>query len=380
MAFSARLITPRAAIMTVFFAFGTAMGALAGSMPTVTARASVSATDLGLAITGWSLLTVIAMSSGGIIARHASHRRVLLLALPATALLTALILVAPSWWVFMAAYVVLGIVSGATDLFMNAEGASIEYDLKRPIFTAFHGSVSVALAVSAIAASFLSTMIGTWATALMVLMVFGAAWAMVRRVITARPIALGQAARISAIPNKLPLVFLGVAAGLIIAGETAAMLWSAEFLSQLDPRLAAIAGLGAAFFGLCNAVLRFPADGLRARFGDIPLMVVSLIVAILGFAVLAIKPGFAVSVVAFAAVGLGTAVLIPCVFALASAFVPANRAAGISFVSMVAGAPRVLAPTVFGLVAEQFGIGSAFGMIAAGLAVALALIALRQRL
>ena len=115
---------------------------------------------------------------------------------------------------------------------------------------------------------------------------------------------------------------------LIIAGETAALMWSAKLLDELAPSLAAIAGLGAAFFGICNAAVRFPGDRLRARFGDLPLMVVSLVIAICGFLVLGVSGNFAVSAAAFAAVGLGTAVLIPCIFALAARFVPANRAGG----------------------------------------------------
>ena len=50
---------------------------------------------------------------------------------------------------------------------MNAEASAIEHDLRRPIFTAFHGSVSIAVAVFAIASSFVSTMAGTFATSLL---------------------------------------------------------------------------------------------------------------------------------------------------------------------------------------------------------------------
>ena len=139
------------------------------------------------------------------------------------------------------------------------------------------------------------------------------------------------------------------------------------------------AGLGAAFFGLCNAAARFPGDLLRAWFGDLPLMMASLCVAIAGFATLAVSTNFVLSVAAFAAVGLGTAVLIPCVFSLPAGYVPGNRAGGIGYVSMIAGVPRTLAPWAFGSMAGNFGISAAFGLVAAGLLVALGLVAvLRQ--
>ena len=44
----------------------------------------------------------------------------------------------------------------------------------------------------------------------------------------------------STLPNKSPLVLLGIAAGLIIAAETAALLWSAKLLDEIAPSLAAI--------------------------------------------------------------------------------------------------------------------------------------------
>ena len=63
-------------------------------------------------------------------------------------------------------------------------------------------------------------------------------------------------------------MLLGIAAGLIIAAETAALLWSAKLLNDIAPSLAAIAGLGAAFFGLCNAAVRFPGDRMRSLLGE----------------------------------------------------------------------------------------------------------------
>ena len=373
------LASPRAAIMMVFAAFGTSVGALAGSMAEITRDAGVGSQALGLAITAATLGTVTVMSSGGIIARHASNRMILLASLPAFALLTGILLVSTSLPVFFAAFFLLGITMGFTDLFMNAEGAAIEYALGRPIFSAFHGSVSLGLPVYAILASYLSAKTGTWATAICVVLPFALAWTMVYRLVPPRPLAFGRSARIAALPNKMPLLLLGLAGGLIMAGEMAAIMWSAKLLDEQAPSLAAIAGLGAAFFGLCNAAVRLPGDRLRARLGELPLMMGFLLVAAAGFAALGLSHNFALSVAAFATVGFGTALQIPCVFALAAAYVPANRAAGISFVSMIAGLPRTLAPWVFGWIAGVTGIGRAFGLYAGIMCLALLTIVMLRR-
>ncbi|MCB1380227.1 MAG: MFS transporter [Alphaproteobacteria bacterium] len=365
--------------MLVFASFGVAIGTLAGSMPSVLRAAHVDSQSFGLGLTLSTFATVAAMSMGGVVARKASNRAVLLLALPllATFLFAFLTSQSPVW--FFPAIIAMGTLFGLLDLFMNAEATAIEHDMRRPVFTAFHGAASAAVAISAILSSFASVEYGPWAAALGSCLSFGLAWLTVWRAVPARPLASGRAARIMALPNKTPLVLLGVSAGLIIAGETAALLWSAKLLDEIAPSLAAIAGLGAAFFGLCNAAVRFPGDSLRARFGDLPLMIGSLLIAIAGFAVMGLSGNFAMNVAAFAAVGLGTAVLVPCIFAVAARFVPANRAGGLGFVSLISGLPRALAPWAFGLVAANFGIDRAFSLLAVAMVVALALVVVLMR-
>ncbi len=377
---SSSSVTPRAAMMIVFGAFGVAVGALAGSMPALMRGAQVGSEMFGLGLTVSTLATVTAMSLGGVMARFTSNHRALLWALPVFAVLLFAYLTAqsPPW--FFLAIIPMGLIFGITDIFMNTEGAAIEHDLGRPVFTAFHACVSAGVAVMAILSSFVSTLIGTWATGLICALCFAIAWGMVFRHISPRQLAVGRRAGGTAGGGKRPLILLGIAAGIIIAGETAALLWSAKLLDEQAPSLAAIAGLGAAFYGLCNMALRLPGDALRSRFGDLPLMLGSLSIAIMGFAALGFSTSFGLSVLAFAAVGLGTAVLIPCVFAVAASFAPDNRAGGLGFVSLLSGVPRILAPWGFGWIAGGFGTNAAFGLLAIGLGAALVLVAMLRGL
>lgn len=366
--------SPRMTITAVFVAFGAAIGALAGSMPSVMRNAGLDAETFGLGLTISTLMTVTAMSAGGAVARFASNRTVLLAVLPVFALALFAYLTARSPLWFFLVIPVMGLCFGLTDLFMNAEAVALENDLRRPVFMTFHGGVSSGVGVMAIASSYLSASFGTWAVGLIAAVLFALSWLMVHRAIPARPRATGKSARIATLPNKGPLMLLGIAAGLIIAAETAALLWSAKLLDELAPALAAIAGLGAAFFGLCNAAVRFPGDRMRSLLGDIPLMTGSLVISILGFTALGFSQSFALSVAAFAAVGLGLALLIPAIFAMSANLVPENRAGALSFVSLLTGLPRVLAPLLFGLTAAELGTAFAFGLVALELMAALFLI------
>jgi MFS family permease len=367
--------TPRAAIMMVFAAFGASVGCWAGAIPHVITAVGIESFDLGLGFTLNSLAGVSAMALGGMIGRRFSNRSVMLAVLPLLAVNIILLLLATSPWLFFASLTAFGAVLGFLDMAMNAEASAIEHDLRRPVFTAFHGSVSIAVAVFAIASSFISTMAGTFATSLLSVIIVGLAWFMVYVFVPVRVITPGKAGGLSNLPSKLPLIIMGLAIGLSVAAETSSLFWSAKLLNDQAPELAAIAGLGAAFYGACNALVRFRGDRLRARYGEIPLMLASLALATAGFIVLGLSHSFAVSVIAFAGVGFGLAILCPCLFNLAASQVPANRAAGLSFVSLIAGPPRVLAPWAFGWIATSHSMSFAFGLCALLLAVAFALVA-----
>lgn len=371
--------TARTAITTVYVSFGMAIGALAGSMPSVMRNAGIDAETFGLGLTLSTALTVGAMAVGGQLARVASNRAVLLAVLPVFALTLGAYLTAASPLWFFIAIPLMGLCFGLTDLFMNAEAVALEHDLRRPVFMTFHGGVSAGVGVVAVLASWLSTQWGTWAVALLVVAGFALAWVLVYRAIAPRPLSKGTAAHIRTLPHKTQLMLLGIAAGLIIAAETAALLWSAKLLNDIAPALAAIAGLGAAFFGLCNAAVRFPGDRMRSLLGEMPLMTGSLVVAIGGFLALGLSGSFVVSVAAFASVGFGLALLIPTIFALSARLVPENRAGALSFVSLLTAVPRVMAPLAFGVVAERLGTASAFGLVALGLLASLVLILTFQR-
>jgi hypothetical protein len=368
------LYTPRAAVMMVFAGFGAAVGCWAGAIPQVITTAGIDSFNLGLGFTLSSLAGVTAMALGGMIGRRFSNRIVMLGVLPLLALNMILLLVAMSPWLFFASLIAFGAVLGFLDMAMNAEASAIEHDLRRPIFTTFHGSVSIAVAVFAIASSFVSTMVSTFATSLLCMTVLSLAWLMVYRSVPARVITAGKAGGLSNLSSKLPLIIMGLAVGLSVAAETSTLFWSAKLLNDQAPELAAIAGLGAAFYGACNAIVRFRGDRLRARYGEIPLMLASLALATAGFIILGLSPSFALNVIAFAGVGFGLAILCPCLFNLAAAQVPANRAAGLSFVSLIAGPPRILAPWVFGWVATSYSTSFSFGLCAVLMVVAFGLI------
>jgi MFS family permease len=377
------LSSPRAAIMAVFAAFGALVGTFAGSVPQIIEHYGMNNANYGFGVTVMTATTVAAMGLSGLLARHFSHRRLLLALLPASWILLAALLIGTSALVFFIAVILYGFASGATDVIMNAEGGQIEITMGKPIYTAFHGSVSLSVAAFAILSSILSTKYGTWASLTVAAMAVAFAMLLVWRNIThnrLEPIDTVIRTKTGILAQfTLPLILMGLVAGLVIASEIAALYWSSKLLAEMAPDLAVISGLGAAFFGLCNAIVRFPGDRLRARFGDFPLMSATIFVAIAGFAGLGLTDGFILNVIFFAMTGMGLALICPCLFAMASRETPANRAAGLGVSMLVAGVPRIIAPTAFGAIAEAFSIRLAFGLCAGLLLVAFIVIRILAR-
>lgn len=359
-----RYATPRLAIMLVFSAFGALVGVWAGSIPQVTAQAGVSNSQLGLAFALSTLAAVSAMGLAGVIGRLVSNRAALLVLVPACVLATMALMSATSPVAFLALLVLQAVIMGLTDVFMNAEASYIEQRLKRPVFTAFHGIASLHMAVFAILSSFVTSAHGPLASSLPgAVLGFMALLATLRFIAPHAQPGEGEAVQpIRRLWWHVPLLLMGAAVGLSIAAESAAIFWSAKLIEEQTPELAQIYGIGVAFFGGCQALVRFVGDRLRSRFGEINLMLASFATAALAFAVLGLSPPLAVSALAFAFIGMGLACICPCLFALAALQSPGNRAAGMAVVSLVAGVPRIIVPLAIGFIASAGGMVAAFGL------------------
>ena len=312
------LRTPRAAVMMVFAGFGAAVGCWAGAIPQVITAAGIDSFNLGLGFTLSSLAGVTAMAFGGMIGRRFSNRIVMLGVLPLLALNMILLLVATSPWLFFASLIAFGAVLGFLDMAMNAEASAIEHDLRRPIFTTFHGSVSIAVALFAIASSFVSTMAGTFATSLLSVAVLGLAWLMVYQSVPARVITAGKAGGLSNLPSKLPLIIMGLAVGLSVAAETSSLFWSAKLLNDQAPSWLPSPGWALRFMASAMPSSAFAVTACAQDMARSRSCWLRLRLATAGFIILGLSHSFAMNVIAFAGVGFGLAILCPCLFNLAA--------------------------------------------------------------
>ncbi|NJM30242.1 MAG: MFS transporter [Rhizobiales bacterium] len=152
--------SPRASLTLVFMAFGAFVGCWAGSIPTVARAALAGNLELGIGLSVSTLAGVSIMGLGGKMARVLTGRTLIASALVLSAFSTALLLLSGSPWVLLLNMILFGACLGLLDISMNAEAGAIERELKRPVFTSFHGALSAAMPLFAILSSAMSVRYG----------------------------------------------------------------------------------------------------------------------------------------------------------------------------------------------------------------------------
>ncbi len=272
-------------------------------------------------------------------------------------------------WVAIA-LIVAGFLGGIVDLLMNAEGARIERRLGRPILARLHAAASSGMALGAILGSLIAASAAPWAAgilAALALALAGVAYHRAARNDRPAPAPVGAWGR-GGLSFAPALIGIGVMVGVSIAAELAASLWSTLLLREEAPKLAAISGLGAAFFSACQAALRFNADAIRLRTDDLRIIIASFAIAAAGFALVSIQAGFALSVAGFALIGVGTGPIVPCAFALAARQSAAGPAVGLASASLFSALTRLPAPIATGAIAQAVSLPIAFAAFALALA------------
>lgn len=376
------VITPRAAVGTVFLCFGLAFGLLGGSMAEISRITGTSAETLGSAFFGVNLAYVVGMAVAGRIGAAVSLKQRLLFLLAAAGACLFALFLAPSATGLVVVLFLHSFFASSVDLVMNSEAVAVERDLGRPVLSGFHGLASLGVGLGAISGSYLSVTVGVTGTAIASLLVHACAILAVVYGTPDRGPTQPADAGSSWFRPGFALIALSLVAGASMAGEMASMMFSAQTLTSQAPALAAFAGAGATAFALFQAAVRLSGDRLRAIIGDERLIRVSLAAALLGFMVIATSSSFASSALGFAIVGLGTACIVPCGFATAARMSAYPAAAVISMVSLITGVVRIPAPAAYGWLAEEIGFAPAYLLYAvlAAAALAVAFLALGRTL
>ncbi len=360
--------SPRAAVSAAFLIHSTVSGTWAPRLPAIKESLELSDGELGTALVGLAIGLVVGTRVAGAPIDRFGSRPVMRAGFPLLAATLLLPGLAGSLLGLLAALLVLGAVSGALDVAMNAQGIEVERTLSKPILSGLHGLWSVGLGLGAAAAALAAAAdldpLPHFAIVAAVLAVASLVFmrGLLPESAQVRAELSGDEERLP-VPWTLALVMLGVIAFCSFVGEGSASDWSAVYMTQELGASQALGALAFTAFAVTMATARFAADPLRIRLGNVALVRGGSLIAAggLGLGLLIHEPAAAIA--GFALLGLGLAAVVPIAFAAAGEIDPratgrlVGRVATLGYVGSVAG------PIAIGWLAEATSLRAALGLV-----------------
>ncbi|OBJ57134.1 MFS transporter [Mycobacterium sp. 1423905.2] len=367
--------SPRATVgvTATFLAHAVLFSSWAAHVPQVQAKLNLSNAQLGLALFGAPLGSVVASVVGHwALPRWGSHRLVPPLVAGYALAGPTVGLAASGTWLF-AALALWGTFQGGLDVAMNTQAATVERQAGAPLMSRFHGMWSVgALLGALIGAAAVSAHVGLAAQ----LAVLGAL-ILVTVVPLVRGLIPDQQEPTAAEPGRsrkrawmtTTVAILGAVAFASFVAEGAAADWSATYLHNVVHRGNGVAGLGYAAFALTMVVTRFAGLRLQSRLPSRRLLPALALLAAVAMSAALATADPVLSVVGFAALGAGVALLVPTTFSAAYSATSVGGSA-IALVAATGWFGYVLGPPLIGQLAALVGLGGALLTIPAMLVIA----------
>jgi MFS family permease len=345
----------------------------AAHIPHVKAELSLTDAALGTALFGAPLGSVAAtVLSHWALPRWGSPRlvRVTVAGYAAAGTTVGLARSGPSLFLALALW---GFFQGGLDVAMNTQAGTVERLARAPIMARFHGMWSVgALLGAMIGAACVSAGIGLSAQ----LAVIGAVVLIVVAALTrwlipdqaagsAPPSAVGRPKRAWMTPTVAILAAVSFASFLC---EGAATDWSANYLHNVVGAGPGVSALSYAAYTLTMLVTRLGAVRLHSRVSSRRLLPALALLAVVGMSVALATNKPVLSVIGFASLGVGVALLVPTAFS--AAYSAGGAGSAIPVVAASGWLGLLLGPPLIGHLAELVGLSAALVTIPVTLSIA----------
>jgi MFS family permease len=365
------LVVARWAVAAVFFLNGFAIANWVVRIPAVSAALNLSTGSLGLVLLAAAVGALVSMPVVGQLCSRFGSKQLTLFCSLGFALLTMLLALASSVVLLVLALFFWGALNAGLDVAMNTQGTTVERGFGRPVLSGFHAFWSVGslfgAAVGGVFARF-DVVAGVHLGIVggLVLVAF---------FVVSRFLVLDVQDSDSEVKSGLKLSVglwaLGAIAFCALLGEGAIADWGALYLKNSLGADAGLAAAGFAAFQMCMAAFRFAGDGLRLRFGDARVVLLSGVVAMFGMALAIVFDQIWVVILGFGFVGAGFAVIFPAALGLVSKLESGSSGPAIAWVGGVGYSGFLVGPPLIGLLSEF--VSLRFGLLAvllAGVAIA----------
>jgi fucose permease len=314
------------AIAALFCFLGFQYATWASRLPALKTRLDLTEAELGLLLMACGAGAAASFPLVAVLMKKLGSRR---LALVSAVCLVALLLALSAARNYPVALLVVcgdGVAVGCLNVAMNAQGAALEAKYQRTAMAQLHATFSG----GSLGAALLASGVNTVTTAIAAHFIAAAALLLLL-LACARPRLLAdeqdqqpaeqtekKSRRKLTRPARMTL-WLGCAMAFGTVTEGAMNDWSALYMKDVVDAPAQLAPMGIAVVSVMMVLARILGDGWRSRWGDARVVRVGSAVAGTGLALALLAGGVAPALIGFACVGLGMAVVTPCLYVAAAA-------------------------------------------------------------
>ncbi|MBC6464417.1 MFS transporter [Actinomadura alba] len=348
------LFRARVGTFLAFALGGLLCGVWVARMPALAAKFDIDAGDIGIVLLTWGVAAVIAMQGLRAVIARTGSRKVLRVAAPLAAATSALVAVAPTYGLLLAAIAMFGMAFGVMDVSMNAQASVVERAHDRPLMSGMHAGWSVGAMSGGLfgALTALLNMSFTRAVLAAALLALPVALFIGRMYLQDPPVA---AERSRERRRRLPMVvyLIGTLAFLAFMAEGAIADWSGLLLHDELHASEAVAALGYPLFELAMLCGRLVGDRLRLLLGTRRLLTLGGLGTAVAVSLVLLAPSTPVALAGFFLTGAAVCTVVPTMVSLSGTVAPGQSAASIAQVGTMGYGGLLLGPIVIGLVADH---------------------------
>ncbi len=358
-------LSPAHRVFAGFAIYSFSMGNIFPRIPDVQQAMGVGEGALGLGLIGAPVGTLIALTFATPLLEKIGFRTALMAAIPLLALLYAIAVQAPTPQVLFFLLIPVGLTVGSIEIILNLEADRTEHLLGYRIMNRAHafwsiGFFGAGLFGAAMAQSGLSPQLHL---ALIVPLAILGVVIFLRGYVPSpvRPNASGDTPPRFAVPTPAILVLVAVTISAMLL-EGASLDWSAIYMRDVFTATPFMQGFVVAIFAFSQATTRFYADQFVDRSSPANVARILLCGLLVGCLMVYFSPLPLLSLIGFALMGMGTAVIFP--LAMSAAAQRHDRAAStnVAALAQISFTVFLLGPPLLGLIAEHWGIRASFGI------------------
>ncbi|MFJ1585242.1 MFS transporter [Streptomyces sp. NPDC088197] len=339
----------RAALAISFFAQGALFALLVTRIPAIQDRYGISDGLLPVFLAAVPILAGLGSVATEYVVKRIRPSAVLRWVQPVVALVLLLLGAGDQLWMAAVTLALFGVCVGGLDASMNMLGVSLQHTYGRSIMLGFHASYSLGGIVGACLAwsgahwhISLVALYGPVVALLIPLTLVASRWYADQE----QPSATELGGEKQAVVMRL-LMPLCLVMAFAYIGDSTVSNWSAKYLQDTLHSSEQLSTVPYAVYMVTTLIGRSVGDFGVRRYGAAPVVRLGTVLAMAGFAVVAVAPGAWVGMLGFTLLGLGLCVIVPQTFAAAGRMFPGASDSAIArlnifnYVGFLVGSPLV---------------------------------------